>query len=73
MHAAAVERVESVAIREPASARPLVASLDDTHYYLLNFETVVRWVVERYGDLLLRRVRRLLPGWWTIAPRHPLQ
>lgn len=35
-----------------SDTRPFVASVDDPHYYLHNFETVVTWVLARHQDLL---------------------
>lgn len=46
------------------STSPFTAPVDEPFYYLDNFETVIRWVLERYSDLLdvleIERLQTLL-------------
>ena len=50
------ESPEIKAFQPPVST----ADLDDPLYYLKNFETVVSWVAEHHGDLLLEEERKRL-------------
>ncbi|MDX1757364.1 MAG: VRR-NUC domain-containing protein [Marinobacter sp.] len=45
---------------------PAIADLDDPLYYLRNFDTVVDWVHERHGDLLLPRETTRLAAFRTL-------
>lgn len=46
--------------------RPQTASLDDPLYYLRNFETLVSWVRQHHGDLLIQEERSRIDQLMTL-------